>query len=83
MEVVPPFLELSLPELITTLFAIKQGALTLAVGGILGGNAFDVMFVAFADIAYRDGSIYNEMTSHQIFLISITIFMTAILLSGL
>jgi cation:H+ antiporter len=44
----------SLPELVTSVAAVQQGALTLAVGGIIGGNSFDVMFVAFADIAYRE-----------------------------
>jgi cation:H+ antiporter len=42
----------SLPELVTSIAAVRQGALTLAVGGIIGGNAFDVLFLAFADIAY-------------------------------
>lgn len=34
----------SLPELVTTVAAVRQGALTLAVGDIVGGNFFDVLF---------------------------------------
>ena len=49
----------SLPELVTAVAAVRRGALTLAVGNILGGNAFDTLFLAVADVAYREGSIYH------------------------
>ena len=51
----------SLPELVTTLAAVRRGALTLAVGGIIGGNAFDTIFLAVSDVAYRDGSLYHAL----------------------
>lgn len=73
----------SMPELVTTLSAVRRGALTLAVGGILGGNTFDVLFIAFSDIAYREGSIYHAMANEQVFIIVLTILMTTILLLGL
>ena len=47
----------SLPELVTTIAAVRCGALTLAVGGVIGGNCFDLLLLAFSDIAYRNGSI--------------------------
>ena len=73
----------SLPELVTSIAAVQQGALTLAVGGILGGNSFDVLFMAFAYFAYRKGSIYHALTQSQSFIIALTILMTSILLLGL
>lgn len=73
----------SLPELVTTLAAVRQGALTLAVGGIIGGNTFDVLFLVAADVAYRDGSIYHAISAQPLFIISLTILLTAILLMGL
>lgn len=73
----------SLPELVTSIAAVRQGALTLAVGGIIGGNSFDVLFVAIADISYRQGSIYHAITNRQIFIISLTIILTGILILGL
>ncbi len=73
----------SLPELVTTIVAVRQGALTLAVGGILGGNAFDSLLVAISDMAFSQGSIYHAITPHQIFLMGLTISMTSILLMGL
>ncbi len=73
----------SLPELVTSIAAVRRGALTLAVGDIIGGNSFDVLFIAFADMAYRSGSIYHALTVSQTFIIALTILMTAILLLGL
>lgn len=73
----------SLPELVTSVAAVRQGALTLAVGDIIGGNSFDVLFVAFSDMAYRRGSIYHALTASQTFVIALTILMTGILLLGL
>lgn len=73
----------SLPELVTTVAAVRRGALQLAIGGIIGGNMFDALFVAAADIAYRDGSIYNAISDRTVFWMGLVIAMTAILLIGL
>jgi cation:H+ antiporter len=73
----------SLPELVTTIAAVRQGALTLAVGGAMGGNSFDVMLLAFSDFAYRQGSIYHALAARQVFVVALTILMTGILLLGL
>jgi cation:H+ antiporter len=73
----------SLPELVTSVAAVRQGALTLAVGGIIGGNTFDVLFLSFSDFAYRDGSIYHAVSQQPLFIISLTILLTAVLLLGL
>lgn len=73
----------SLPELVTSIAAVRRGALTLAVGGIIGGNCFDVLFVAFADVAYQEGSIYHAITNQQIFIIALTLLLNGILLLGL
>lgn len=73
----------SLPELVTTVAAIRQGALTLGVGGVIGGNCFDLLLLAFSDIAYRSGSIYEQISTQQVFVISLTVIMTGVLLLGL
>ncbi|MFP3943638.1 MAG: sodium:calcium antiporter [Alphaproteobacteria bacterium] len=73
----------SVPELVTTIAAVRRGALTLAVGGILGGNTFDVLFAAFSDIAYREGSIYHAMSGEEFYIGLLTILMTAVLVLGL
>lgn len=73
----------SLPELVTTVAAVRQGALTLAVGGIIGGNSFDVLVVGFSDVAYRAGSIYTAIGGRQVFLLSLAHFLGGTLLLGL
>jgi cation:H+ antiporter len=73
----------SLPELVTVVVAVRMGALTLAVGDIIGGNTFDVLFVAVADLAYREGSIYAAIGAGPSFLCALTLLLTAILAAGL
>lgn len=73
----------SLPELIVSIAAVRQRALTLAVGNIIGGNTFDVLFVAFADMAYFNGSILHAISNNQIYLIALTILMITTLILGL
>ncbi|QZY27648.1 sodium:calcium antiporter [Nocardioides coralli] len=73
----------SLPELVTTLAAVRNGALTLAVAGIIGGNAFDTLFAAFSDVAYTEGSIYHAVSGEVTFWTALGALMTAVLLMGL
>ncbi len=73
----------SLPELVTAIAAVRLGSLTLAVGGILGGNAFDTLFAAMADIAYTKGSIYAFATSKETAIAALSLIMTGVLLVGL
>lgn len=73
----------SLPELVTTIACVRRGAYTLAVSGIVGGNAFDTLFLAVSDGFYTEGSIYHAMSSRQEFFLVISIMMSAILVAGL
>ncbi|MCH2488020.1 MAG: sodium:calcium antiporter [Erythrobacter sp.] len=73
----------SLPELVTTVAAVRRGALQLAIGGIIGGNMFDALFIAASDVAYRGGSIYNAISDRTVFWMALVIVMTAVLLLGL
>ncbi|MGM0442997.1 MAG: sodium:calcium antiporter [Fibrobacterota bacterium] len=73
----------SFPELIVSLAAVRKRALTLAVGNIIGGNSFDVLFAAFSDMAYQRGSIFHNITNEQTFMVAVTLLMTSILVMGL
>lgn len=73
----------STPELVTSIAAVKRGALTLAVGGILGGNAFDVLFAVFSDVAYREGSIYHAIPPRVEFLTVLGMVLNAIIVLGM
>ncbi len=73
----------SLPELVIAITAVRMKALTLAVGDIIGGNTFDTLFISASDIAYRQGSIYKDISDNEIFWLAMTILMTGVLLMGL
>ncbi len=73
----------SLPELVTTIVAVRRGALQLAVGGIIGDNTFDTLFLMASDISYRDGSIYHAVGDADYYWIATALLMTGILIGGL
>ena len=73
----------SLPELVVAVTAVRLGALTLAVGDIIGGNAFDTLFIATSDLVYREGSIYAAVSAAEQFWLAICILMTGVLTMGL
>lgn len=73
----------SLPELVTAVAAVRVGAVSLAVGDIIGGNSFEVLFLAAADAAYGDGSLYHRFTDQNVFIAVTAILMTAVLLLGM
>lgn len=73
----------STPELVTTIAAIRYGALTLAVSNIVGTNALTAIVIAVADLVYAGGSIYHAVTAAQQLWLVLALLMTAILLLGL
>lgn len=73
----------SLPELVTVIAAVRIGALTLAVSNIVGGNTFDVLFVAAADVAFVDGSVYHAADTQSIFFMALTVLLTSLLAAGM
>ena len=72
----------SLPELVTTLAAVRRGALQLAVGGIIGGNTFDTLFLTISDVGYREGSLYHAVGQADFFWLVVGVVMTTILTLG-
>jgi cation:H+ antiporter len=45
----------SLPELVTTIAAVRIGAYDLAVGNLFGSNAFNIFALGLADVFYLPG----------------------------
>ena len=73
----------STPELVVAVAAVRRGALTLAVGDILGGNGFDVLFLVLSDVAYRAGSIHQAVSDKQAFWLALNALLVGVLLLGL
>ena len=73
----------SLAELVVGFAAVRRGALTLAVGNVIGGNTFDTMLVGVADVFYREGSVYAQVSETQSVYAGLAIVMTGAVLLGL
>lgn len=52
----------SLPELVTSIAAVRLGAFDLAVGNLFGSNAFNMGAIFFADAAYRQGPLLSSVS---------------------
>ncbi|GAA2254094.1 cation transporter [Streptomyces ruber] len=73
----------ALPETVTSIAAVRRGALTLAVAAIIGGNCLDALNLVIGDIAYGGGSLYHAAQPDELFLTAGALVMTAVLLGGL
>jgi len=51
----------SLPELATSIGALRIGAYDMIVGNLFGSNMFNILTLFFADAAFRRGSIYANL----------------------
>jgi cation:H+ antiporter len=50
----------SLPEVVTSAAAVRMGAFDLAVGNVLGSNAFNMAILLPVDMLYRSGSLLQD-----------------------
>jgi len=72
----------SLPELVTAIAAVRIGAVSLAVGDVIGGNAFEVLFLSAADMVH-EGSIYASFSWQDRATALFAVLMTGVLLLGM
>jgi cation:H+ antiporter len=56
----------SLPEVVTSVAAVRIGAYALAVGNLFGSNALNATVVLFADAAYTPGPILAAVSPQQL-----------------
>jgi cation:H+ antiporter len=56
----------SLPELATSIGALRIGAYDMIVGNLFGSNMFNILTVFFADAAFRKGSIYASLRGGEV-----------------
>ena len=73
----------SLPELATALAAARIGAFDLAVGSLLGSNAFNMAIIFFTDLAYTEGPILAGVSAAQAFVGVSAILLMSIVLAGI
>jgi cation:H+ antiporter len=73
----------SLPELSTTLGAIRHNNYSMAVSNILGTNCLEVALFFLADIVYGDGPILAATDRSATFAATLAIVVTCVFLLGL
>lgn len=73
----------SLPELSTTMEAVRSGHHRLAFSNIFGTNLFDVGFLFVADALYRDAGVLEEVSEFSLFAALLGILLTGIYVAGI
>jgi len=52
----------SLPEIVVTVGCVRQGAIDLAIGNVLGSNLFNILILAIDDIVFVRGPLYASVS---------------------
>jgi len=73
----------SLPELSTTISAVKQGYYDMTVGIILGANCFNILMLFFADLVYTQGPLARDASPQNVVMMLVGICLTSILMIGI
>lgn len=73
----------SLPELATAVAAVRIGAFDLAVGSLLGSNAFNMAIIFIVDLVYTDGPILANVHEIEAFVGVSAILLMALVLAGI
>jgi len=73
----------SLPELATAVAAVRIGAFDLAVGSLLGSNAFNMAIILIVDLVYTDGPILAAVDPVQAFVGVSAILLMSIVVAGI
>jgi cation:H+ antiporter len=73
----------SLPELATSVAAIRMGAVDLAIGNLLGSNAFNAIVFVPLDLAYGGASLFDALSVVHVMTALVGILMTAVALGAI
>ncbi len=73
----------SLPELSTTVMAVRLHSYTMAISNIFGSNLIMILLILPADIAYRDGALLQQADASASFALICGMIVTAIYVIGL
>jgi len=73
----------SLPEVSTTIAAVRMGSFTMAISNIFGSNLIMLMLLLPADVFYRQGLILEKMDETATFALVSGIVVTGIYIIGL
>ncbi|MFC1559956.1 sodium:calcium antiporter [Candidatus Margulisiibacteriota bacterium] len=72
-----------MPEFIVSFFALRLGAINMAVGNLLGSYAFNISILPVADILYRKGSLFAAVSSNNISTALVALLLMGIAIIGI
>ncbi len=72
----------SLPEVVTTVSAVRIRAYDLAVGNLFGSNVFNIFALGVTDLFYTDGGLLFDLTPSLSLAGMLALLMTALALIG-
>ncbi len=73
----------SLPELISSISAVRLGSHDLAVGNLFGSNCFNMAAFVFVDFAYTEGPIFEAIEQAEIVAALVAVFLMATAMMGI
>lgn len=72
----------SLPEVVTTIAAVRIGAFDLAVGNLFGSNVFNIFALGISDIFYSGGALLVDLNPALALAGELALLMTVLALIG-
>lgn len=73
----------SLPEVVTTMAAVRFGMVDMALANIFGANTMNMLLLFFADFIYREGPLLTVASGSHLITISFVIIITSVSLFSL
>lgn len=73
----------SLPELVVVVAAIRQGAPSLAIGGLVGSNLFDLVILAIDDLFYAKGPLLAALDADHLATVGLILVATWLFVIGM
>ena len=72
----------SLPELVTTIAAVRIGAYDMAIGNLFGSNAFNIFALGLTDFFYKQGRFLADIDDTMLLAAILGLLLTAMGLFG-
>ena len=72
----------SLPELFSSISAVRLGSYDLAVGNLFGSNCFNMAAFVFVDFAYTPGPIFDAVDQAEVIAALVAVFLMATAMMG-
>lgn len=70
----------SLPELVTTMTAVRLGYVEMAIANVFGANLFNILIFFFTDLFYSPGPLFNDLSPQNLITALMGILLTTVVI---